>query len=529
MKKRIQTVFNITLIVLFLLGIWAPLLGMPFKLGLSDDFSELEKRDRMPFPSLSKNVKDPINTFLRGLDAWFSDRFGFRDALVHLHSWFSYYVLHTSPTPKVILGKDGWLFYAGDPINKDGEPITDYRGAAPFDLLKLERLRWMFEDQYDWLKDQGIEYMLVLVPAKAPIYEEYLPDYVDRVSDQTTREQVVDYLKQHTTVPVLDLTTALIDAKSHRLTYDKTDTHWNDYGAFIGCVEIITALSNRYPVLIPPSEEEFRFEESLFTGRDLAEMLSLHRDIMEPLVQMVPLTPRKSNPEGLGDEHGDVTASTGIKEYPTAVVYRDSFSNRLIPFLSEYFEAVRYKWARTGTRMEGIDKIKPDVVLQIMTDRALRLNLQYSPMMRNYELHKRFKESTDTLVNANAAIGFETLRPDENTHVKRNADYLLLQDDRGTPTIHLPDLGINSTNTLPILRLDIDAPYATLLTMSWPTRKDRDGEQGSRELQEHLRKGRSIIFMPLMDPYMSGAPTLQLGTAPGDYKLYSVEMKGYPR
>ena len=56
--------------------------------------------------------------------------------------------------------------------------------------------------------------------------------------------------------------------------------------------------------------------------------------------------------------------------YPRAVMFRDSFGNALIPYLSEHFERILYVWDRdVDTRV--IDIEQPDVVIQEIVGRFL--------------------------------------------------------------------------------------------------------------------------------------------------------------
>ena len=56
--------------------------------------------------------------------------------------------------------------------------------------------------------------------------------------------------------------------------------------------------------------------------------------------------------------------------YPRAVVFRDSFSNALIPYLSEHFERILYVWDR-DVDTQVVDIEQPDVVIQEIVGRFL--------------------------------------------------------------------------------------------------------------------------------------------------------------
>ena len=48
--------------------------------------------------------------YLVKFEAYFNDHFGFRSQLVQTHNLLTYWLFRTSPLPKVIVGRQGWLF-----------------------------------------------------------------------------------------------------------------------------------------------------------------------------------------------------------------------------------------------------------------------------------------------------------------------------------------------------------------------------------------------------------------------------------
>ena len=71
-----------------------------------------ENRDLAPFPMFDGTWQSVRRW--PGLDAWFQDHFGFRSTLVRWYGDRRYFGLGVSPSPMVVRGKDGWLFYAED-------------------------------------------------------------------------------------------------------------------------------------------------------------------------------------------------------------------------------------------------------------------------------------------------------------------------------------------------------------------------------------------------------------------------------
>jgi hypothetical protein len=94
--------------------------------------------------------------------------------------------------------------------------------------------------------------------------------------------------------------------------------------------------------------------------------------LRDPVKLAMPGLVRRS-PEGyrvIEPEHADPYGENALvvtehrdRSLPTAVIYRDSFAGRLIPFLSEHFSRAAYLW-QNELDFEEIERDKPDIVIQ---------------------------------------------------------------------------------------------------------------------------------------------------------------------
>ena len=124
------------------------------------------------------------------------------------------------------------------------------------------------EERYYWLKEQGIDYVFALAPTKALVYPEKLPARISKLQNelakQTRYTQLIDYLKENSIVPVVDLKQAMLSAKNKHpwpLFY-RTDFHWNYLGSFYAYQAIAQTIANIYPRynLEPLSIDDFRIQ-----------------------------------------------------------------------------------------------------------------------------------------------------------------------------------------------------------------------------------------------------------------------------
>jgi hypothetical protein len=340
------------LCVAFLALIALPGLANLFRIDTANERGE--KQEPAVFPSVELKWSS-IRSFGGRFQQYFEDNFGFRARLIRGHALLESRVLHVSPSPTVLWGRDHWLFYAGDGGTEDIVSEVELTAA------ELEGWRTTLVDNRDWLRTLGIEYVFTLAPDKHEIYPEYLPTSIHRVGRQSMLDQLGAYLRAHTDLVVVDLKAALFEAKPGERLYDRTDSHWNGRGAYVGYRAVMDTVAKRVPGVEPPwPRAAFDPVSSITPGMDLAGMLGLRDVFPEESLRLAPRRPRQArviapaNPSPNGDEGYLVTEIAGSTR-PRAVVFRDSFTSRLYPYLSEHFSRTVYYWQ---------NDLDPDDVLQ---------------------------------------------------------------------------------------------------------------------------------------------------------------------
>ena len=355
---------DVVLIALFLAIIATPGLGLLLGIDRSQ-VSEAEMRRLTEFPEWSWQ-RDALATWPDRFERYFKDRFAFRNALIRLQAGVLWHGLHTSSTDTVIAGKGDWLFYADD------GGIQDYVQSEPFSEVDLQRWQLTLERIRDWLASRGTRFLFVLAPDKQMIYPELMPASLHRLHNSYRADQLLAYMRAHSTVEILDLRPAILEAKPHELLYHRYDTHWNDRGALIGYQQIAMRLERWFPAIQPLQRSDFVTSPAAPSG-DKTTMLGL---VDQGKVTTPGLVPRlgwssrvvyPANPDPYGEDGTVVTEvkpGSGLR----AVMFRDSFSSRLIPFLSEHFSRILYQW-QNDFDPDLVRREHPDVVIQEMVGR----------------------------------------------------------------------------------------------------------------------------------------------------------------
>ena len=308
---------------------------------------------------------------------YFNDHFGLRPLLVRIHAMASVAWLDSAPNERVLLGREGWLY-----LNKWDQGIESTRAVDPFTPQDLKQWRRVLERRRDVLGQRGITYVFTVAPDKSTIYPEYLPPSVTRVHPQSRLEQLFDYLREHGDylrehgdATLVDLRPALLAAKHQRPVYYQTDTHWNEWGAYVAYREIVAALHRRYPGLEakPPSAFSVETLPGQFSG-GLADMAGLSDYLREDEIRLTPLSPGISRTVSTeSGRNGDIEFSAAESPNPAAprlVMLHDSFGDSLKALLSEHFRRAAF-FRTPRVSLQVLDREKPDVVIQEIVERSL--------------------------------------------------------------------------------------------------------------------------------------------------------------
>jgi alginate O-acetyltransferase complex protein AlgJ len=376
-------------IVVFLFVLALPPIGTA--LGVARATADLENRTLASFPHLD-GTWTAWRNFPDAFTAYFADSFAFRPMLVHWQAVTRLKLFDVSPSRAVIKGRDGWWFYADDGA------MDDYAKAPPFTADELEQWRRTLQDTTDWLRARGIAYLFVIAPDKHQIYPEYMPATIRRALPSRT-DQLIAHLAAHSTVPVLDLRPALLQRKPIERLYHRTDTHWNDRGAYVAYTAIMSSLAplvsltsstGALPALRFAPRDAFDAGDVRQDGLDLARTMGLSEVLAEDDLVLAPRRPRAATiveplkPEPHGIEARLVTELPDASK-PRAIVFRDSFGSGLIPFLSEHFRRAVYLW-QNNLDPKVIAAEHPDVVIQELVGRRFSTLTPYNPFEQQREV-----------------------------------------------------------------------------------------------------------------------------------------------
>jgi len=358
------------LVAAFVLTIGVPLVGTIA--GAGTEANREENRAAAPWPGAPRDLAT-LAAWPEAFTRYFADHFAYRERLVRWQARIRVGWLSSSPTPDVLLGRNGWLFYGTDGA------VEDYTAARPFSETDLEEWRATLEDTRDWLAARGIAYVFVVAPDKHWIYGDEMPPDINGRPGQARVDHLVAHLRARSTVRVVDVREALLQARHDARLYHRTDTHWNDLGAFVAYDQVMRAIDPRLG-LRPRTRDQFELKAVRRPGLDLARMLGLGGVLEEEDLQLEPRGGsgfRVLEPTPINTSFMDPRIVTeGPAGAPRALIFRDSFGSAMVPFLSEHFSRAVYAWQNNFDPKLVLDE-RPAVVIQEWVSRHLYTQTPY--------------------------------------------------------------------------------------------------------------------------------------------------------
>jgi hypothetical protein len=380
LKTPVSSKVIVNGVLIFLVILYLPLADQVF--NISGESGLVEKRELSRRPEFRF---DSLLVYPKQYTRYYNDYFTFRSGLIYLDNLFKAKIMGISPLPKVLIGKDDWFFL--DKLELRPGTVECYRSITLFTPRQLEQWKNVLEQRQQWLAARGIHYLFLIVPNKNTIYPEFMPDHIRRVHEKSRMDQLLEYLQSYSTVPVLDLRPALKAGKTQYPVYSRTDTHWNDYGAYIAFREIITHISRSFPSFkeaVPLPLSRFKIEIVNRSGGDLAIMLSLNKDVFREdmifLEARPPLTAMGGNLENISRFVKQGYSECSTASLPNILMVHDSFYKRLEPFLSGQFSRVLFIWDwDLNFHPHVIEREKPKLVIDEMAERFLMQRIPVNP------------------------------------------------------------------------------------------------------------------------------------------------------
>lgn len=318
--------------------------------------------------------------FGRQFDTWLNDRFAGREKFIRVHDKIdALFNFGGKENDSAFEGLDGWLFYKGD------NSVKLYQHILPFTDWELKRIKENLKNQTSWLRSQNIFYSVLIAPNKEDIYGEFYNPKILQTSDKDRVQQLKEYLEtEDSGVSILyPLEVLLYKKTAGDLLYWKQDTHWNTYGAYWAYLEWMKELKNQGVNIDILALEQMSFESVTHTGGDLARMLQMNQTNEEDTSDYLNPVPLEGWKYKTVEERKNKSGTPEFIRtiYPgkpyKVLIFRDSFSTALLPYISSTFGEVIYIWDHDlNSHIDIIRQEKPDIILHEIVSRYTGTLLQ---------------------------------------------------------------------------------------------------------------------------------------------------------
>ena len=307
MKKTWSYLYIFAALLLLL----TPSLGM----ALFGASGEAANEHLSPPPSLRTREGGFNPQVLNESADYLADHFALRQEMVTLWGALNA-TLGSSAQEQVILGREGWLYYA--------PTLPDYTGQALSDE-ELEAIARRLSELQAEAESRGAIFLFTVAPNKNSLYPAHMPAAYPSRHGEGNLERLLPWLEAYGV--------RYVDLFPLKLPYYRTDSHWTAEGAARAADALLAALGRESAYAAAP------LSEGAPRRGDLYEMLYPAREGAEPEILYggaLRFTHLNDPKDG-----NAITIRTQGGESGRLYCWRDSFGIALYPYLADAFaEAV---------------------------------------------------------------------------------------------------------------------------------------------------------------------------------------------
>jgi len=276
----------------------------------------------------------------------------------------------------IYIGKNNHIHYA--------DTLPDFFGNNLYSQDELNLIKKGAESLQRQLTEAGLttKVIILIAPNHSTIYPETMSDFLaeQKTGDNSKLKQMTELFK-NSTVKFINPYDRLMKEKSNYFLYNRTDTHWNEIGAYFGYCEVFDYIGETFPGAKPRPLSDFNIYNAIVRGGDLIPMLKFDQDIYienstllrikNPTVKELNRKDTDEIPYQEGFYHQFHEYNTGDAAKPTILMYRDSFSISMMMPIAETSNRVVFAgmWDY-DIKIDYIKEINPDFVLIEKVERS---------------------------------------------------------------------------------------------------------------------------------------------------------------
>ncbi len=341
-----------------------------------------EKRELAKFPSFIHEGK--INTnFFDEFESYFSENFAFRQQLVNADGRLKSALTRTSADDDVIVGKDGWLYYS--------ETVSDFQRINTLESGEINGIANNLRIIDKYCESRGADFIFFVALNKNTLYPENMPYNYIQADRKSNLENLTETLSADDFY--MDMKSQLEALNSSTALYHKTDTHWNNFGAYAAHTMLMNKLGkgscgtgNGW---YTANDRLGDLAAMLYPAEDAKDM-QLHNDYEYEYTYT-------SRFRGLDD----VTIATANSSADgNLLMFRDSFGEAILPYMAEQFATAEFSRAvpYNLTKVTGGDAVIIELVERNLGNLIKSAPVMEAPIAGILDIEAENGDSSDTVL-----------------------------------------------------------------------------------------------------------------------------------
>jgi hypothetical protein len=277
----------------------------------------------------------------------------------------------------IYIGGDNQIHYA--------DTLDDFLGRALYGDDELAVIKNGAENLQQRLTDEGLNTKLIIFisPNPATIYPETMPDFLaDQIVSNNSRLKQLTESFKNSPVKFINPYDRLIREKENNFLYNRTDTHWNELGAYFGYCEIFDFIGEAFPAAKPRPLDDFNVYRSVVRGGDKIPMLQFDQDevtenayvvrIKNPIITEL----ARVNTDEISYQEQQYHAAQDYRQnnssLPVILMYRDSFSISMMSPIAETSRRIIFGslWDY-NIDIDYVKRVAPDFIIIQRVERSL--------------------------------------------------------------------------------------------------------------------------------------------------------------
>lgn len=521
-KRATRSLRDLCLSASFAIFLVAPVVALCFE---GTDAAPILAENRTPaaFPSLPQDARAGAQ-WPREFEAWHDDHFGLRTSLVRAHNALKIFGLGTSPSPRIVVGRERWIYSTAFDIDL-------WRGATPFSRAELEAWRLCLESRQRELAARGMAYSFVLAPSKAAVYPEFLPRKFRKAGPSRT-DQLVEYLAANSSFRIVDLRAALLQEKRNDAgddtTYYPLGTHWNDRGALAGLRAIVAELAVLRPEVGAIGDVMVEQVPRDDLGDSWAVRLYLS-DLLTQPVRRVILSDARTRIVKLSrlPKERTIVVDQDDPALPRAVVFHDSFGEPLAGTLGRHFSHSMFVW-KPEIDIRLLEAERPDFVLHVFSDRVLAtLQPQALQFDQDRRVLEQYEASSEVALRYDVGTNSPPIAAFSDASVVPrpvgSMAQLACTLNSAAGGFLLPEFKLRP-GTHAVVRLEFESPIAAGASVLFQTRTEPNYHR-RRQLHFDVHQGSNVLHVELIDPGLTGKLLFRPANEAGTFLLRALEVR----